>query len=388
MINIHFNDINMFLLRDWLFPILKRQQWIYFLHARFERDVRVNRKRMKKSSKSKAQMRAEMCLLEKYWHCYPMHYVRYALFDRNLSQEELLDYIPPYYFYNFYVPKVNTDIACVSKNYANKLFLYRLFVERGISTPEVLAYLQAGKLYSVTDPSREFPFSEISHWMNVGDRLFFKPCMGQGGAGIAVLQKTKEGFTFHGRKVSLRDFASELTRRKLSYIVQKGICQRTDISLINASSVNTLRVVTQWRDSVPFICVCVLRIGRNGAEVDNSAQGGISVRVDVVNGELNPLAYEEHGSGCFTEHPDTRYVFQGQRISDWQMIRDAILQTAAKFPELQEVAWDIAIVEGGIEVIELNLLFGIDHLQQCCGGMRRVLDVYPQLFNGGSLRNG
>lgn len=371
----------MFLLRDWLFPLLKRQQWIYFLHARFERDVRVNRRRMKKSSKSKTQIRAEMRLLQEYWHCRSMHYIRYGLFDCNLSQEELLDYIPPYYFYNYHLPKANLDIAPMSMDYANKLFLYRLFVDRGVSTPAVLACLQEGKFYSVTNPSREFAFSEIFQWVDVGERLFFKPCMGQGGAGIAVLQRTNDGFTFHGGKVSLQEFVVELSRHKICYVVQKGICQRADISLINASSVNTLRVVTQWRDSVPFMCVCVLRIGRNGAEVDNSAQGGISVRVNVENGELSPLAYEEHGQGCFAEHPDTGYVFQGKKISGWLMIRDAILQSAAKFPELQEVAWDIAIVDGGIEVIELNLMFGIDHLQRCCGGMRRALDVYPVPFN-------
>ena len=31
-----------------------------------------------------------------------------------------------------------------------------------------------------------------------------------------------------------------------------------------------------------------------------------------------------------------------------------------------------------IEMIELNLGYGIAHLQCTCGGMRRILDIYPK----------
>lgn len=38
---------------------------------------------------------------------------------------------------------------------------------------------------------------------------------------------------------------------------------------------------------------------------------------------------------------------------------------------------NIFVTQNGIQAIEMNFRYGIDHLQCTYGGMRRVLNVYP-----------
>lgn len=79
-----------------------------------------------------------------YWKCDPAHYVRYGLFNKLLSQEELLDYIPAYYYYNFYLSPQLKEVN--RKIYDDKLQLYYLFQRHHIATPEVLAVVHHGRL--------------------------------------------------------------------------------------------------------------------------------------------------------------------------------------------------------------------------------------------------
>ena len=64
-------------------------------------------------------------------------------------------------------------------------------------------------------------------------------------------------------------------------------------------------------------------------------------------------------------------------IKEWDMINNSILDFAKKIPEIPEIAWDIAITDNGAEAIELNIGYGITHLQCCCGGLRHILNIYP-----------
>ena len=79
--------------------LLKKSKWVYFSRYKWvDTDYKVNLKRMKVSTlKSKQQIKLEMKMVADYWKCDPAHYVRYGLFNKLLSQEELLDYLPAYY---------------------------------------------------------------------------------------------------------------------------------------------------------------------------------------------------------------------------------------------------------------------------------------------------
>lgn len=162
-----------------------------------------------------------------------------------------------------------------------------------------------------------------------------------------------------------------------NYIIQKALVQRPDIAAINSSSINTLRIVTQNFNSQPKICACVMRIGRNGSFVDNSAQGGLSIKIDVETGIMNDYAVGEHVDGYYYNHPDSGFVFKGYQIKGWESIKSSLLEYVTRIHGIPEIAWDVAVCKDGIEIIEMNINYGIDHLQTTCGGMRRALGIYP-----------
>lgn len=356
-----------------IYKYLKRNQFIYFtIYKLFNKEYKQYKKLLKYSKKTKEQIEYEMKLVADYWKCRPLHYIRYELFNKDLTNEELLDYIPPYYQYNFYNDKLYGHLN--RNQYNNKLNLYKLLKARNVETPEVIAIYEYGTLKHLLGTA--INIEEVLSLLSVGDKLFMKPVYGKGGNGIVVVKKKDNGYYIKDSKVTSGDICDSLAKNDV-YVFQKGIIQRSDISNISPDSVNTLRVITQWRNGSPHLSVCVMRIGRNGNDVDNSAQGGVSVRVDENTGELYEFAFAEHGGGCFKRHPDTGFVFKGFKLENWDFIKQSILEYALKFPELVEIAWDIAVVDGKPLAIELNMGYGIDHLQCTCGGMRRVLKVYP-----------
>lgn len=359
-----------------IYKSLKRNPWIYFTRYRLcDSEYRKAKKQMKNASKSRKQIKEEMDLVRQYWGCPPLHYVRYGLFDKTLTKEELLDYIPPFYFYNYYCEELyskEVDYTFVD----NKFETYKKFTCLDIPTPDVIVLYRQGKFYDSNNNTLNIT-NIPPKWggVNNADKLFFKPICGQGGKGIVVLKKKNNNWYYDNEIVNESHLIRILGNGE--YIIQKGICQCDDFMRINPSSVNTLRVIVQWRGGEPHISVIVMRIGRNGKDVDNSSQGGMSVRVDVATGQLYANATAEHGGGKFTSHPDTGFKFGTYRIAHWEEIKSSILAATRKLPELPEFAWDVAVTEEGIEMIELNTFYALDHLQCCCGGMRRVLGVYP-----------
>lgn len=344
---------------------MKHNRMIYFSYYKLlNRDYRKQKSAMASSLKSIEQIRMEMNKCKNYWHCPPVQYIRYGLFGKQLSIDEILDYIPAFRFYNGYMEK---QLKGVNESlYGNKLNLYYLFRKYNIPTPRVIALVKRGMLF--TPDEEPLPYERFVSSLNKDKKYFFKPVDGAGGTGIEVLKS--ECFDI------CEAFVTRLNKASI-YIVQEGIMQRDDFLQINSSSVNTLRIITQYNNAFPRICACVMRIGRNGKDVDNSAQGGLSCFVNLDNGTLNETATAEHGGGTYYEHPDSGFVFKGKRIESWTEIKNAVLAYARNFPELKELGWDIAVTLEGVQVIEMNLGYGIDHLQVSCGGMRRALNVYP-----------
>ena len=120
-----------------------------------------------------------------------------------------------------------------------------------------------------------------------------------------------------------------------------------------------------------------MRMGRGGAEVDNSAQGGISIKVNFRDGSFCPPATAEHGGGAYWVHPNTGYDFQKNKIAGWDAIKAEITATVSKLTDFGDIGWDIALTDKGVSVIEFNLGYGIAHAQLSCGGLRRILNAYP-----------
>ena len=74
---------------------LKETDWVYALKTRLtDKDYISGKKEARHSTKPASQMRREMKMLRDYWGVTPVQYYIYRLANRNLTDEELLDYIP------------------------------------------------------------------------------------------------------------------------------------------------------------------------------------------------------------------------------------------------------------------------------------------------------
>jgi hypothetical protein len=356
--------------------ILKKNKYVFFTYKKLTDQVyRSGLKTYKKSVhlKSKEKIKKEISLFKKYWNCDPMDYFRYRLFDKELSAEELLDYIPNYYFYNFYMPKIYDGIDLSVTN--SKILMMNYLIGERIETPVALAIFKKGLIFDHLDHKLLFE-DLVEKMLKVKTQIFFvKPDDGQGGKGIFIIRKSNNNLYIEDLKLD-----KNLLRLKTisnRFVLQEGIKQRSDFNRINPTSVNTLRVITQKINNVIRISAVVIRIGRNKSVVDNSSQGGISVKIDIEKGMLNSFGTTELTNERFEEHPDTHFKFDGFVIQGWDKIMSQVLEYANRISIFPELGWDIAVLENGISVIEINAYYGLELLQCCSGGMRRQLNVIP-----------
>lgn len=358
---------------------VKRNRFIFFTYKKMtDPDYRSNFRDYLQSdcTKSKEVINKELKQVKDFWKCDPMHYYRYRLYEKDLTYEELIDYVPAYYFYNYHMDLLygESDLSVTE----SKILMREYFLKKGIKTAPSLALVKNGNILSTEGEKMSFEALASIFYSSKAKLFFVKPDRGRGGKGIFTVRKLN-GHLYDGTEpVNEKSFMSRI--RQNDFIIQEGLTQRDDLNSINPSSVNTLRVITQLTNYSFRLSAVVLRIGRNNSFVDNSAQGGISVNIDTETGTLSKYAFTEHTLERFEKQPDTGFVFEGFVLRDWDRIRASIREYAEKTPEFPEIAWDIAVLEDGICVIEINVNYGIDHLQCCIGGMRRRLNIYPVMI--------
>ena len=363
-------------LRRAVFKVLKKSKLIFngleWLTGR--KDIRVQEEiHPKESLKDTLQIKKEKQLVRRYWHCGTFHYWRYGLPYMQLSEEELLDYVPTFYHHK----KLEKDHAGIDTVfYGDKLNQALLFKERDIPTGEVVAYNRGKKWFYFLNNNEIDIVSVIENSLQDGKgKLFLKPAGGQGGFGIFVLKFEGNSLLVNGEKKDLIDFIQNLP--STTFILQKGIVQSQQMMDINPSSVNTLRVVVQKEGELMKMKTCIIRMGRKGREVDNSAQGGVSVKVDTQTGQVAPTATAEHGGGEMSCHPDTGRLFGDITINNWLDLKMQIEAIGTKLIDFKNIALDIAVTDEGAKLLEFNFRYGIEHQQCVLGGVRRLLNIYP-----------
>jgi hypothetical protein len=364
--------------------MLKKNRFIFFMYKKMtDPDYRSNYRDYitGNRSKPKEKVEKEMRQIKEFWKCDPMHYFRYRLYEKDLTYDELIDYVPAYYFYNCHMDSLygDSDLSITE----SKILMRDFFLQKGIRTPESIAVIRKGVIQGIN--GEKISFGQLANLIRSSAvrTYFVKPDKGRGGKGIFTIRKSGGKLYEGNNEVDEKYFMSRIDDK--DFLVQEGVIQRDDLSAMNASSVNTLRVVTQLINNSFRISVVIIRIGRNNSFVDNSAQGGLSVNVDIETGALAKYAFTEHNMEKFDRHPDTNFVFEGFVLRGWDQIRQSILEFARKTPEFPEIAWDIVLQKDGISAIEININYGIDHLQCCTGGMRRRLNISPVLV-GNTIR--
>jgi len=348
------------------------------LYPKFTNDeddrVEINKamKRFKKSNdkKSSSRIRREIGVCKRFWGCYPYQYFLNNLYRNkyDLSDDELCRYIPPFFWYNLFLP-YHTPRA-YSFVGENKIVMEIFFRSLEIPRPKTLAILMDGALYSA-----DLELLTADRLPDTtAEKIFVKPVDSFGGRGISVFHRTGNGTYATKDGTDFLGYIRERGREKQSMIVQEGIVQDPEISKVYPESVNTLRIITENKGGKVRLVLAALRMGRGHSQVDNINAGGIWTPINLGSGKTAEVAMTAEQEP-FPEHPDTHVPFSTYTIPRWDKITNFVHHSAGKLPFLTYIGWDIALTPEGPVVIEINRMPDVAGIEGVVGGMRDAFHI-------------
>ncbi len=316
----------------------------------------------------------EVLILWLYWRMFPFHYFRYKFYlENNKNIEDLKKYIPEFYFDNIIIPEYNdwTNRLLMS----NKVFVSKFLNKFDIPSSKVIIYSENGYLFDsdnnilTSENSVEFILQKIS-----SNRLFLKPAYGSSGNGI-LLFKNNNGNYYNDLNILNFKILKAFSKR-YDFLLEDEIKQYDVLERYNPDSINTLRVITLLMKDKIYPLKVVLRMGRRGTYVDNSAQGGISCEVDIEDWKLKGVGASEYPVARYDKHPDSLIPFN-QVLDFKKETLDLVEKNGLLFPSCRILGWDIVLTPKGPSVLEINPGFGIDHMQLSCnqGISELLLDI-------------
>lgn len=201
---------------------------------------------------------------------------------------------------------------------------------------------------------------------HVHERVCFKPVEGYGGFGFASYQITSEGenISLLRRKgeaaISVEEWWLTETHYPDGFVIESYLEQHPEMSALNESSVNTIRIWVVLEGSRWKTLGAYLRIGRRGSQVDNNSSGGIACQVDIETGKIREAFDPARPAYTLLSHPDSSVPLVGFQIPFWREATDIAGEALAAFPQMRLAGLDIAITPTGPSVIELNVM--ADHI--------------------------
>lgn len=211
---------------------------------------------------------------------------------------------------------------------------------------------------------KEAQENEIHSFLEKYKEVIIKPAGGACGAGIfKINQEDKEAID------------NLLTRIKNgeNLIMEQVIVQHEDMSKMNPSSVNTIRVITMVDPKGEVHIINTLaKFGGSAACISNTAGGGCCCHIDTETGILDRPGKDIHGNSYF-RHPVTGIIIPGYQIPNWEGVCEYAKNLAKVVPTGRYIGWDIVILPDGYDVIEGNLHPGQDF--QGCDGIGRWNEI-------------
>lgn len=274
------------------------------------------------------------------WHKY---YINFNSFDEK--------YIPEDLFYGIIEKKFNGYRQIITtfedKNYYD--LLYSKF-----DKPKSLLKNINGIFYD--ESMKILEQDEVLNYLNnLEGEFIIKPSLDTSGAKNVrkINIKTKE--ILMNKKVYNWEQILSLYRK--DFLIQELVKQSKEINKIYPNSLNTLRFMTYRKGKEFDILSVIIRIGANGAEVDNLVKGGFGVGINKITGKLNDFGVDKNGKIINKIHPETKYTFADFQIPNWNYIVSKIEEWSFDIPDYFKLcSWDIGLDENNNPIfIECNL---------------------------------
>ena len=177
------------------------------------------------------------------------------------------------------------------------------------------------------------------------DDAVIKPSMiGMWGSGVRI-------FSSENGRISEKETLDDLFGSyKENFIVQKKVVQHPEMSRLNPTSLNTLRILSFHRGDEVHILYAVVRIGRKDKQVDNETAGGINADIRLEDGCVRDCAY---GMPAEKRIPatDVGTPLKGFRIPAFSEALTVVKELHKRLPYFSLVGWDFGIDSGGNPVL-------------------------------------
>ena len=235
--------------------------------------------------------------------------------------------------------------------------LFELVMRKFTCVPQNFILIRNGKQVWLDDtPERD---RDLFQLVRQQKKVVLKPVNAQGGKGVRVLEFQDGCYLQNGQPIN-KEALKKTFLKSADIIVSEYVRQGAFANKLYPETVNTIRVLTMLEPESqrPFIGAAALRIGcARSVPVDNVSSGGMSCNIELKTGRLGKAVFGSHKGNHFRyldRHPETKVILEDQIIPDWNRICEEVLALAAKFPILPYIAWDVAIRDGGITIIEGN----------------------------------
>lgn len=137
-------------------------------------------------------------------------------------------------------------------------------------------------------------------------------------------------------------------------LLEECICQCKEMAQLNPSSVNSIRIYSMLdKKNQPHILSACIRVGGKGSTTDNFHSGGVAYPIDVDHGVVCGQGSNMVGEN-FLYHPGTEAKVIGFEIPRWNELVSWLFKAAVKIEKARMIAWDVAVLEDGFELIEAN----------------------------------
>ncbi|MBN1597844.1 MAG: hypothetical protein JW894_06080 [Bacteroidales bacterium] len=205
--------------------------------------------------------------------------------------------------------------------------------------------------------------------VNLTLHCFCKLNTGYGGLNVFKLDVEDKKIKINNKASTLADLKKIVS--KGVYVVQNTIIQHPEMNKLNDKCVNTLRILT-ISDGETFIYLGgFLRIGIGDSVADNTTKGNLTCGWNE-SGKLSEKAFEFIPKRKFhTHHPNSKAVFKDFQIPFFKDAINLVEETHKQLPFFFIIAWDVAISDKGLAIIEANPVPDISFIQSYYGGLRQ-----------------
>ncbi len=252
-----------------------------------------------------------------------------------------------------YDPRFVPESIWVStiRRYFNDFSMLRAYSDKGMfnrlfptaKKPETVAK-NTGGYYFDGDGEHLISREEAEAICLREEHLIFKPTIGTyGGSGIVFYDKEDAKQSIH----TLFD------RFKTNFVVQRILRQHPELSRLNDSSLNTIRVLSlHFKDEI-HILSAQLRIGGKGSRLDNIGSGGCACPV---NPDGSLVGRGVTRQSAWTDESPTGVKLNTVTVPSYQNVLDTVKNLHLTLPYFDLIGWDFAVDEQGDPVlVEFNL---------------------------------